>query len=106
MAALNPNVIAQLSDVIASMPTNDIYTYVKAKIINHYQPSDELMAPEPGSLALAGGSQIARLQVRDSISKQNFLIDSGPDVSILPPTSKAFDLRLLYYALPTASQLE
>lgn len=37
--------------------------------------------------------QIARLQVRDSISKQNFLIDSGTDVSILPPTSKAFDLR-------------
>ena len=36
LAALNPNVISQLADVIASMPQSDIYEYTKTKIIAHF----------------------------------------------------------------------
>lgn len=41
LAALDPNVIAQLADVIASMPPNNRYDFIKAKIINHFADSEQ-----------------------------------------------------------------
>lgn len=41
LAALDPNVIAQLADVIASMPLTDRYEYIKAKIIEHFADSEQ-----------------------------------------------------------------
>lgn len=43
--------------------------------------------------------QIFRLQVKDNYTKKKFLVDSGADVSVLPVTSKSFDVR------PTAVML-
>lgn len=41
LAALDPNVISQLADVIASMPLTDRYEYTKAKIIEHFADSEQ-----------------------------------------------------------------
>lgn len=41
LAALNPNVISQLADVIASMPPTDRYVYVRAKIIELFADSEQ-----------------------------------------------------------------
>lgn len=35
--------------------------------------------------------QVFRLQVRDKLTNQNFLVDSGADVSVLPLKSKSYD---------------
>lgn len=40
-AALDPTVIGQLSEVIASMPQQDRFEYVKAKIIEHFADSEQ-----------------------------------------------------------------
>ncbi|XP_017487668.1 PREDICTED: uncharacterized protein LOC108376018 [Rhagoletis zephyria] len=40
-AALDPTVIGQLSGVIASMPQQDRFEYVKAKIIEHFADSEQ-----------------------------------------------------------------
>ena len=37
--------------------------------------------------------QLFRLQVKDKLSRTNFLIDSGADVSVLPFTTKSIDVR-------------
>ena len=41
LAALNPDVISQLTDVIASMPQSDRYEYTKARIIAHFADSEQ-----------------------------------------------------------------
>lgn len=41
LAALDPNVIAQLGDVIASLPQNDRFEFVKQKIIDHFADSEQ-----------------------------------------------------------------
>lgn len=41
LAALDPNVISQLADVIATLPNTDRYEYVKSKIIDHFADSEQ-----------------------------------------------------------------
>ena len=41
LAALDPNVISQLADVIAAMPTSDRYDYVKQRIVHHFADSEQ-----------------------------------------------------------------
>ena len=41
LAALDRNVIAQLADVIASMPLANRYDYIKEKIISHFADSEQ-----------------------------------------------------------------
>lgn len=41
LAALNPNVISQLADVISTLPQTDRYQYVKMKIIEHFADSEQ-----------------------------------------------------------------
>lgn len=41
LAALDPSVIAQLTDVISSMPPTDRYDYVRSKIIEHFADSEQ-----------------------------------------------------------------
>lgn len=41
LAALDPNVISQLANVIATLPQTDRYEYVKAKIIEHFADSEQ-----------------------------------------------------------------
>lgn len=40
LAALDPSIIAQLSDVIATLPQSDRYEYLKTKIIEHFADSE------------------------------------------------------------------
>ncbi|XP_017481737.1 PREDICTED: uncharacterized protein LOC108370838 [Rhagoletis zephyria] len=41
LAALDPNVLAQLGDVIASLPQNDRFEYVRQRIIEHFADSEQ-----------------------------------------------------------------
>ena len=41
LAALDPNVISQLADVIAAMPTSDRYDYVKQRNVHHFADSEQ-----------------------------------------------------------------
>ncbi|XP_036347621.1 uncharacterized protein LOC118757000 [Rhagoletis pomonella] len=41
LAALDPNVLSQLGDVIAALPQNDSFDYVKQKIIEHFADSEQ-----------------------------------------------------------------
>lgn len=40
LAALDPNIISQLADVIANMPASDKYTYIREKITEHFADSE------------------------------------------------------------------
>lgn len=41
LAALDPSVISQLSEIIAEMPQNDRYNYIRQKIIYHFAESEQ-----------------------------------------------------------------
>lgn len=41
LAAMDPNVISQLTDVIADMPSSDRYEFIKTKIIAHFADSEQ-----------------------------------------------------------------
>ncbi|XP_017474490.1 PREDICTED: uncharacterized protein LOC108365062 [Rhagoletis zephyria] len=41
LAALDPNVVGQLLDVITSMPQQDKYEFIKTKIIAHFADSEQ-----------------------------------------------------------------